>query len=396
MEGNDEKRFRWIFDNIQDVYYEASLEGVLLEASPSVALLSKGQYTREEVLGKNLVELYGRAGERDEFYSAIMKSGSVTDYELDIRNKDGSVIPCAISSKLVFDEAGKPEKICGTIRDISERKQAELLLLRQSAELYQANATKDKFFSIIAHDLKSPFNSILGFSSLLADEIDEMDKEETARYAGMIHNAATKAFELLENLLLWARSQRGLVDFAPEKMKLRPAVDEVIALARLQAEKKEISLESAVADDITVFADPQMVKTIIRNLVSNAIKFTPGGGKVSVDVKRGTCDEVRETNEVAAETLDTIGESLHATRDTSHLPRIEITVKDSGVGIPANRLEEIFRVDSKSSTPGTANESGSGLGLILCREFAERNGGSISVESAVGEGSTFRVVLREA
>jgi len=377
MQTTEDKRFKWIFDNIQDVYYEAALDGTILELSPSVALLSKGQYGREELLGTSLVELYGRAVERDEFYSAIMKSGSVSDYELDIRNKDGSVIPCSISSKLVFDEAGQPEKICGTIRDVSERKQAELLLLRQSVELYQANATKDKFFSIIAHDLKSPFNSILGFSSLLAEEIDEMDKEETARYAGMIHNAAKKAFELLENLLLWARSQRGLVDFAPEKMKLGPAVEEVLTLAQLQAEKKEIRLERAIADDITVFADPQMVKTIIRNLVSNAIKFTPVGGKVEVSA-------------------GVKGDTWDVARDTSHEARIEITVKDSGVGIPSNRLEEIFRVDSKSSTPGTANESGSGLGLILCREFAERNGGLISVESVVGEGSTFRVLLREA
>ncbi len=370
MEANDEmRRFKWIFDNIQDVYYEAGLDGIILELSPSVALLSKGQYSREDLLGKSLLDLYARSGERDEFYSEIYKTGNLSDYELDIRNLDGSVVPCSISAKLVMNEAGQPEKICGTIRDISERRHAELLLLKQSAELYKLNATKDKFFSIIAHDLKSPFQSILGFSSLLVDDPDDFDKEETTRYVGMIHESAKKAFELLENLLLWARSQRGLVDFAPEKLNLKKIIEEVVSLASLQAEKKEITLEYVMADDNTVLADPQMIKTIIRNLVSNAIKFTPAGGRVSVSVSL---------------------EPEVVSRD----PRVVIRVKDTGVGIPADRLDEIFRVDSKSSTPGTANESGSGLGLILCREFAEKNGGSISVESEIGVGSTFKVVLR--
>ena len=382
MEANDEmRRFKWIFDNIQDVYYEAGLDGIILELSPSVALLSKGQYSREDLLGKSLLDLYARSGERDEFYSEIYKTGNLSDYELDIRNLDGSVVPCSISAKLVMNEAGQPEKICGTIRDISERRHAELLLLKQSAELYKLNATKDKFFSIIAHDLKSPFQSILGFSSLLVDDPDDFDKEETTRYVGMIHESAKKAFELLENLLLWARSQRGLVDFAPEKLNLKTIIDGVVSLASLQAEKKEITLEYMMAVDVTVFADPQMIKTIIRNLVSNAIKFTPVGGRVEV-----TADVEDDKSQVPHD-------NTHGS-DNSHALRIEIRVRDTGVGIAADRLDEIFRVDSKSSTPGTANESGSGLGLILCREFAEKNGGSISVESEIGVGSTFKVVLR--
>jgi PAS domain S-box-containing protein len=363
MENDEQlRRYKWIFENIQDVYYETSLDGVILEISPSVNSFTGGLYTREELLGKTLTQFYARPTERQEYFDQILKDGYLKDYELDVRNRDGQILSCSLSSRLVCDGENKPLKICGTIRDISERKNTELQLLRQSAELYALNATKDKFFSIIAHDLRSPFQSILGFTDLLVSEDEDVSPEEQKRFLHLIHGSARQAYALLENLLLWARSQRGTLDYNPEDFNLSLRAEEVTALLSVQASKKNISLVSQIPDSLTVHADPQMIQTVLRNLISNALKFTNPGGKVEVNAS--------------------LADGM-----------VRVSITDNGVGIPEKLLPGIFKVESKNSTPGTANEKGSGLGLVLCREFVEKNKGKISVESRVGSGSTFTFTI---
>ncbi len=252
--------------------------------------------------------------------------------------------------------------IGGYIRDVTEKRRSELQMIKQAEELKELNATKDKFFSIIAHDLKGPFNSILGFSDLLLENYRDLDGDTLEKSLQAIHGASNQAYALLENLLLWSRAQTGRVDYNPEVIYLQEKVLENIRLLKFQANKKNIQLTSNIPSNLKVLADRNMMGTIMRNLLTNAIKFTNRNGKIEVSaiVKN---------------------------------QQVEISVADNGIGIPKENFDKIFCIDSKTSTPGTEKEKGSGLGLILCKEFAERNGGKIWVESELEKGSTFRFTI---
>ncbi len=243
--------------------------------------------------------------------------------------------------------------------EIAERKRAQEEIKRKNEELQLLNATKDKFFSIIAHDLKSPFNAIVGFSDLLKEKAGEEDFETIVRYSTVIHNSANKAMNLLINLMEWARSQTGRMSFQPEEIDLRDILTELEELLSISLEQKSISLETNLHENSLIYADKAMINTVIRNLLSNAIKFSNQGGKIIVSHSRN-------------------GKGS------------EISVKDSGVGIPRSKIKMLFRIDENSSTPGTNNEKGTGLGLILYKEFIDKHGGRIWADSREGEGSTFR------
>ncbi len=224
------------------------------------------------------------------------------------------------------------------------------------------NASKDKFFSIIAHDLKNPFNSIIGFSEILQEEIESGDTAKMKDYAGLITSSAVQTYRLLENLLEWANSQRGKMPFNPVPVNLNQLFNEEILLLNDIAVRKNITLKSSFPDNLTIVADENMIRTILRNLISNAIKFTNMNGSVNSDVS------VTDDN-------------------------VEISVSDSGIGMTEETIANLFRLDANLSTRGTENEKGTGLGLILCREFVEKHGGKIWVESECGKGSTFRFVI---
>ena len=226
------------------------------------------------------------------------------------------------------------------------------------------NAAKNKLFSIIAHDLRSPFTAIIGFSNMLVDSYEEFDDEERKKMIVTVHDSANGAYKLLENLLTWARSQSGRIDFIPKDIYLKEVVSETVSALFAPASKKEIKISETVSDKDMISADKNMVSTVIRNLISNAIKFTPKKGTIQISTKK---------------------------QADSNL--IEISVKDSGIGIPKDKINELFRVDKNSSTAGTEGEQGTGLGLILCKEFVEKHGGKIWVESEIGEGSEFKFTL---
>ena len=228
-------------------------------------------------------------------------------------------------------------------------------------ELEEANKTKDKFFSIIAHDLKNPFHLMMGYSDLLIEDYDELSTAERKEYIGVIHESTQNTYKLLENLLLWAYTQKGIIKFKPEKENIYELSDETITVLSQAATEKSIELTNKVTNDIFVNIDKNMVSTIIRNLISNAIKFTPKGGKISIKA-----EPVTENKEF-----------------------IKIIVSDTGVGIRPEVKCEIFELSGTISTKGTANETGTGLGLILCKEFTEKHGGKISVKSEIGKGSEF-------
>lgn len=225
-------------------------------------------------------------------------------------------------------------------------------------ELNDANATKDKFFSIIAHDLKNPFTALLGFTEFLRTNFRTLDVKEAEEMIEMLYSSSNTTYKLLEDLLLWSRSQLGKVTFNPEPVKLQEIWKELSEQLSVQAEDKGIILNFKDTLGIELYCDRNMVKTIIRNLVSNAIKFSYKGSDVDIKV--------------------------HLNGDMA-----QITVSDKGVGIEKEKIEKLWVVVAHNSTAGTENESGTGLGLVLCKEFIQTNGGEIRVESEIGKGSDF-------
>jgi signal transduction histidine kinase len=233
---------------------------------------------------------------------------------------------------------------------------------RQKQELQKLNSTKDRFFSIIAHDLRSPFNTILGFTDLLLADYKSYDAGKVEKYLFYIKDAARHTFELLQNLLLWARSQTGALEYHPAPFDLKERIEESILLVRSQADKKNIRTFHEIPGQAMAVGDKNMIDTVLRNFLTNAIKFTPKGGNVSVLVRE----------------IDS---------------RWEIVIRDSGIGIASENIDKIFRIDSKFTTRGTEEEHGTGLGLVLCREFIERHGSTIRVQSEPGKGSEFSFTL---
>lgn len=245
-----------------------------------------------------------------------------------------------------------PDHATGVMIDVTEEKYF-------NQKLRDANLTKDKFFSIIAHDLRSPFTSILGFSRLLNEEYDDFSDEERRMMIKQILSSTESTFQLLDNLLTWARSQLGRTTYLPESFDIESLIVETLNQSIPQAKIKGITLKAMVSDKTKVFADMNMIRTVLRNLISNAIKFSYEGSTVTVET-------------------------------TKEKEKIKVCVTDTGTGIEPKTLKAIFSLDEKvPSTKGTANEKGTGLGLILCKEFVEKNGGNISVESTIGEGSKF-------
>ena len=253
------------------------------------------------------------------------------------------------------------------VHDITDRKKAEHALKKSEAKLRESNATKDKFFSIIAHDLKSPFNSMLGFSKILNKKFDRYNTEKQKQFIGIIHNSIQNTYQLLDDLLLWSRSQKGSINFKPEKINLYLLSSGTIEVLEQSAENKSITLKNEIPEDVFVKADNNMLSIIIRNLISNAIKFTPKEGEITI--------------------------KSHLITDKSNQKFTEITVKDNGVGISKEIQPKLFDIGENTSSEGTENERGTGLGLILCKEFVEKHGGKIRVESEVGNGSEFIFTL---
>ena len=241
--------------------------------------------------------------------------------------------------------------------------QATLSQLNEAnARLAELNATKDRFFSIIAHDLRSPFNAIVGFSSLLAEQVREQDYEGIGEYAAMIEESSQRALTLLLNLLEWSRSQTGRSQFAPAELSVKKLLDDCVALVRDTARQKNIVVVAEAPADGRLYGDEAMLATVLRNLLANAVKFTPAGGYVMASAR-------------AAEQGWTIA------------------VRDNGVGISSENQAKLFRLDQSLSTSGTNNEQGTGLGLILCKEFVDKHGGRLWVESAPGQGSVFSFTI---
>ena len=513
-----EKKYRNIFENIQDVNYQADLNGNILEISPLVE--KYGDYKQKELIGKNLDDYFINSLDRINFRKMLFENNEVNDFEIPFKSGENDIIYTSVNAHVVFDENKNPKLIEGTLRDISSRKKAEekskesetklktifdlipvgitiadengnliewnkacteilgitdpeefrriyncqeFQIIRQDGtilspeesisfralkedklisdvllgiqkndgsvkwinvsaiplhlekygvmtsyidftllkiaedelvntieeinyhrdkleethielnlwisrleeseqNLIEANASKDKFFSIIAHDLRSPFSGLLGISDLMAKEIETLSIQEIKEMVIALHEVSVSTFQLLNELLEWSRVQTNNMPFKPEEIELNEILIISSTLLKNRADSKNIIIEINSDHEIITYCDRNMLSTIIRNLLSNAIKFTNIGGKIIIS-------SVVKSDE------------------------IEISIKDDGVGIESKNLDKLFKIEHHITTQGTANEQGTGLGLILCKEFVEKHNGRIWVDSEEGKGSTFHFTL---
>ncbi len=285
----------------------------------------------------------------------VMLTGQ-DDYEIDSKALELGASDYLIKGKI------NATILSRTIRYSIEHKKAQIKIRENENELRISNATKDKFFSIIAHDLRSPFTALLSLSDILLKHYKELDDETRMEYIGMIYESSENTFKLIENLLQWSRIQRGTIEISPEEFKVCDVVNRTIDIVKQPASNKGLEIDSCVNTDLKVYADANMFETIVRNLLMNSIKFTKPGGKITVEA-------------------ELIGDQVHT------------IVTDTGIGMNEKAMEKLFKVEENKSTPGTSGEAGTGLGLILCKEFITINKGDITVESEVGKGSTFTIIL---
>jgi PAS domain S-box-containing protein len=255
------------------------------------------------------------------------------------------------------------DKILSIVRDVSPYREAEEIIKLKNAALLEINVEKDKFFSIIAHDLRGPFSGLLGLTESMAKKLPDMTLNEIQHITFLMRNSATHLFRLLGNLLEWSCMQRGLIVFDPKSFLLQPRIAESMVLNFEAASKKEIDFSCEIPGDLKAFADENMFDSIIRNLLSNAVKYTSKGGKITLSAKH-SADRF-----------------------------VEIALRDTGIGMSNNLIDHLFRIDIQSNRKGTAGEYSTGLGLIICKDFIERHGGKLHIESEEGKGSTFRFTL---
>lgn len=328
-------------------------------------------YTLETFIqskGKNILQASFNPFIKD-IMAKCRKTKETVRYQSEGINKDGKKIWTQSTLTPILDEEMNITKFVAVDSDISAIKKAQEMINQQKKEieiqrdkLEKLNKTKDKFFSIIAHDLRNPFQSIQGFSDLLVKDYERIDDERKREFITLIFESSQYAHNLLENLLQWSLTQSDTIKFNPSDFSLSNIIYENLHVFHASIEKKELTVTSAIDEGIMLYADKNMTDTIIRNLLINAIKYTPNGGKISI-------------------TYQDNGEY------------IAVSITDTGIGINPEDLPKLFHLEEFHTTNGTAGETGTGLGLIICRDFIEKNGGKISVTSEPGKGTTFTFTL---
>jgi PAS domain S-box-containing protein len=351
-----EQKYRRIFENIQDVFYQTDEAGIITEISPSIKKHSG--YSRDEVIGKPVTDFYHDIEDRKQLFETIKTNRIVSDYEVLLKTKAGEKRYSSVNAQLIVRN-GEVKGTEGSMRDVTERKLQQDSLKSLNHDLNTLNDQKNKLLSVIAHDLRNPISGCVGLLEVVFMDIENTSKEELVEYMEMMQKGVLNAYELLEDLLEWARIQFDSVDFIPSLIEdlasnIRHTLNKIIPLAQA----KQIEVKHELKDGMSIMADKHMLASIIRNLVTNAIKFSNKDSIVVIAVKRNS---------------------------TGYL----FSVSDNGIGIPARDIGKLFSDDTGFTSDGTLGEKGTGMGLGLCRNFVEKHGGRIWVESAEGAGSTF-------
>lgn len=357
----NEEKYRFLTENVGDIIWQIDKDYNYIYVSPSAETILG--FLPEELIGKSFYNFltpgsadYLNEIEEKQKYDLkhnFLKSGV---YELQHIKKDGSLVWCEVHSSPLYTPDGRLIFSQGVTRDINARKESERKLKDYAAELKELNVTKDRFFSIISHDLKSPFNGLIGMTQEFKENASDFSYDEIAQFGKEMNDAVVSTYRLLENLLEWSRVQLDQIQFVPEKLKLRDEAEKIISLFNASAAQKEITLTNNVNPDCIVSADLNMLNVILRNLLVNAIKFTNRGGAVEIDSE--------------------CGQNV-----------VIISIADNGIGMSDDVRKKLFRQDTVYSTYGTEKEKGTGLGLLLCREFVEKHNGEIWAESELGRGT---------
>lgn len=356
FEGED--KFKQLIKNSFDMIVLMDSRGIQHYVSESCEKILG--YKQEELIGVPVIDKMihpeDQESTKKDFFDIIDgKANGGAQYRH--RHKNGSWVYLEAFGTNQLDNP-LIKSVVLNVRDITERKHAEQIIKENEIHLKELNATKDRFFSIIGHDLRSPFNSVIGFSNLIVDKIQKQDYEGIEKYATIIQDSAQRAMNLLMNLLEWSQAQTGKIEFNPEYIELASVIDEVLELLNDSAQQKSITIYKKLPDNIPLFADKAMINTILRNLISNGIKFTKTGGEIIIST------EQKEKQFI-------------------------VSVADNGVGIKKEDVDKLFRIDYAYSTVGTNRETGTGLGLLLCKDFIEMHGGKIWIESEFEKGSIF-------
>jgi PAS domain S-box-containing protein len=359
----NEEKYRFLTENVGDMIWQIDKDYNYFYVSPSIENILG--YSSEEIIGKSFYSILTPSSadylaeveekQRYELQYHFLRSGV---YELQHIRKDGSLVWCEVHSSPLYTPDGKLIFSQGVTRDIHSRKEAERKLKDYAAELKEVNATKDRFFSIISHDLKSPFNGLIGMTQEFKENARDFSYEEIAQFGNEMHEAVVNTYRLLENLLEWSRVQLDQIQFQPQSVNLAGEAEKIKQLFAVTSAQKNITIFNEADKNIFVNADINMLSGILRNLIVNAIKFSNRGGMVWINA------ELKDGSVI-------------------------VSVKDNGVGMNDEIKRKIFRADTMYTTYGTEKERGTGLGLLLCREFIEKHNGRIWVESEPGKGSTF-------
>jgi len=360
-----EQKYRLLSENITD--------GVSLFESNKVKYVSEGYlkmfgFDKQEIENISLQDIFSFIHADDKIYiketieNAHKNQIKEFRYNYRVKNKNGAYIWVEDSINAEFDNFGNHFRSVIHSRNITEQKQAEFKIQLQNEELKKLNADKDRFLTILGHDLKSPFNSILGFLDLLTQNIRKYDIDKIEKQINIVNSSAKNTFKLLEDILLWVRANSGKIPFEPQKLNFGTICNEVVENLKLTANTKNITINHFATDEINIFADINMLNTVLRNLVSNSIKFTNKSGRI-----------------------DIYAEKNHKI--------VTITISDNGIGIELDTLNKLFDISQKTTTDGTEKEKGTGLGLLLCKEFVEKHSGKIWVESILGKGSDFKFTM---
>ncbi|MCF8307159.1 MAG: PAS domain S-box protein [Ignavibacteriales bacterium] len=327
------------------------------------------KYEKNELVGAPVTSIFGIELTENIDLSDLKAGRFISECEGEYVTKDGNKIPILFSAAPMLSRKNDVEGIIFVAQDITERKENEKKiqefiskLTESEKSLQELNANKDRFFSIIAHDLRSPFSALLGYSEIIATEYKDLTPEELKEFATNLHDQAKSVFELLENLLTWSRIQTGRIVYEPEFFPVSKIMKDIGKLYEENAKQKGISVICACDTNVMAYADSNMISTVLRNLVSNALKFTPTGGEIRI----------------AAEKVE---------------KQCKIMVSDTGKGIPEETRKRLFKIDQNVTTLGTNAEKGTGLGLILCKELLDKNNGTIELTSAVDGGTTFTISL---
>jgi PAS domain S-box-containing protein len=357
-----EEKYRRIFENVQDVYYETSIDGEIFEVSPSIEILSRGQYKMEDLLGKSIYDFYAKPNERQIVMEEFMNKGSVTDFEITLKNKDGSQIPCSISAKFVMDANMKPERIIGSMHDITERKNASDALRLGKEKAETSDRLKTEFLNNISHEVRTPLNGILGFAEIIS--IHDLTEAEKKDALTMLFESSNRLLNTITNYMDISLIASGSLsvtkkDFTPSEILRRIFENYETLCANRQL---NFFLEMPERpDSYNLNSDPEICKKIISHFLDNAVKFTENGSINFGFTQKG---EV-----------------------------IEFFVRDTGIGINHDSINTIFERFVKEDHGPYKISEGSGLGLSIARGMADAVNGNIRLESKPGSGSTFYLSL---